>query len=79
MADHEYNEPWVSAGPLGDCTMQTSIENSVGMRIADVRWREESHRIVACVNACKGISTERLEAGALGWLNFVEPPGADGG
>lgn len=28
----------------------------------------DQRRIIACVNACKGIPTEELEAGELGWL-----------
>jgi len=52
-------EPWEVAEDK--CYMQ-QIVNSTGLCIAKLIEEEDAERIVACVNACKGITTEALEA-----------------
>lgn len=75
-------EPWRSWAPAdGDCakddTGETYAAGDLSRSMYDTTGRiilsscgnkADARRIVACVNACAGIPTEALEAGALGKL-----------
>ncbi len=56
-------EPWV--------TEDEFIDSVEGYAVARCRWdngdqgEEDAKRIVACVNACKGLTNEVLEAGIV--------------
>lgn len=59
-------EPWVEA--YSTVFTDTDRSHNRDLMVADCRKgvsaslaRENARRIVACVNACRGISTERLE------------------
>jgi hypothetical protein len=71
MTQQHTPEPWL----IGDEDDPSSISSSSGRPVAETlvavqRWTPEkqeedyanARRIVACVNACKGIPTETLEA-----------------
>lgn len=60
MSNKHEREPWV----LGGCSgrMVTTPSGYVGDGfIADVDTKDNARRIVACVNACRGLPTEELE------------------
>ncbi len=67
MSEHEHTkEPWKRAN--GTYVEDTAIEDSEGWRLACDVDPKNARRIVACVNACAGLSTEALESGALAEL-----------
>jgi hypothetical protein len=45
-----------------DSENESMIESGNGIHIASVQNEDDARRIVACVNACSGISNEELEA-----------------
>ena len=55
-------EPWEVAE---DKCYMNQIINSNSCCIAKLLEEADSQRIVACVNACKGITTEALAAGVI--------------
>ncbi|MDM5117230.1 hypothetical protein [Aeromonas hydrophila] len=60
MSNKHEREPWV----LGGCSgrMVTTPSGYVGDGyIADVDTKDNARRIVACVNACRGLPTDELE------------------
>ncbi|MFR9719917.1 hypothetical protein ACL00X_11230 [Aeromonas diversa] len=64
MSNKHEREPWV----LGGCSgrMVTTPGGYVGDGfIADVDTKDTARRIVACVNACEGMSNDELEGGLL--------------
>lgn len=64
MSNKHEREPWV----LGGCSgrMVTTPSGYVGDGfIADVDTKDNARRIVACVNACRGLPTEELEQKGL--------------
>ena len=53
----DYTEgPWEQEAPYGHLVIDRA-----GNLVADCARPEDARRIVACVNACEGISTENLE------------------
>lgn len=69
-------EPWFieDADYILDATGETVAEAH-----APAGWlaKDRARRIVACVNACAGIPTEALEAGALGRALDIAEVAAD--
>lgn len=81
-------EPWLQSHRLkpGDGGMyDTEVYDAAGKTIAVCAWYQVPHvggigtsrgenarRIVACVNACAGISTEDLEESAMSILQHME-------
>lgn len=64
MSNKHEREPWV----LGGCSgrMVTTPSGYVGDGfIADVDTKDNARRIVACVNACRGLPTDELEQKGL--------------
>lgn len=65
----KYGEPWFSQGvAIGDANGEAVLAllgSYVGGTAPLEQRRERARRIVACVNACKGISDAALEAGAV--------------
>jgi hypothetical protein len=58
-----YGEPWHTEGGDDDYSVHIDIYPvDRGYCIADRIDMDDARRIVACVNACAGISTEELEA-----------------
>ncbi len=61
----EYTEgPWEQETPHGHLVIDRA-----GNLVADCARPEDARRIVACVNACEGISTEQLDS----WLCMSRP------
>jgi transposase len=56
MSNHT-PEPWINCG-----TQKEDVRDADGFGICKARTND-ARRIVACVNACKGLTTESLEAG----------------
>jgi len=56
MADHS-PEPWLQAGDVILCGDGPDIAQTTGYN-----FDANARRIVACVNACKALSTEWLES-----------------
>jgi hypothetical protein len=56
----EFNEPWVAI-PWDD----GKIRDATGNTVLCVQYLEVRDRIVACVNACAGYSTEDLNNGTI--------------
>lgn len=70
MAEHS-PEPWSTQLIRGEDDMARSVVvcglfDANGKRVADFLCDPDLNRIVACVNACKGIPIETLEAVARG-------------
>lgn len=61
-------EPWASDKRDPVLFQDVLILDSNGKSIGKVWRSEDTLRIVACVNACAGISTEALEQGVIGAL-----------
>ena len=72
MVDEHTPEPWRISPELGDVmSMASGIKNDIVCDTAQSRvlvkktiTKEDARRIVACVNACAGISTAALEQAA---------------
>ncbi len=56
--------PWEQEAPYGHLVIDRA-----GNLVADCARPEDARRIVACVNACEGISTEQLDS----WLCMSRP------
>lgn len=77
MKTNHTPEPWIHC-PCGKCGELWNQDMDI--KILQTNWvtngihnLEDAHRIVACVNACKGITTEELENVGPGNLkNFLE-------
>jgi len=69
MSDHT-PEPW-RLYPPGACVPHYDVRERIvsdcpsGRSVSDPISEADARRIVACVNACAGIPTEALEAGAV--------------
>lgn len=64
----DFGRHWISAGHDIQIADVSDIEIGAGSGSVDVDAEEtqaNAERIVACVNACKGISTAALTSGAL--------------
>lgn len=59
MTQQHSPEPWSIHYDLGD------IIDSGGHYITRTSERLDTERIVVCINACRGISNEELEAGVV--------------
>ena len=62
-------EPWKKASLYRCYILSDTNEN-----VAITTYHEDARRIVACVNACAGITNEALEAGVVhsALINFEE-------
>lgn len=62
-------EPWAVSEPDPRYIRPGTIEDADGYRVAEA-WGSDCNkiaaRIVACVNACKGVSTKELEELGIG-------------
>jgi len=70
----EYGEPWTFRKDL-DISIYDCGGNFVGLSCRDDSYTE---RVIACVNACQGISNEELEAGvvankSIDWFKMPVP------
>lgn len=66
-------EPWYASDEDGNWRVMAADENG-GYTLADMCSDDQEangRRIVACVNACEGISTESLERGVSDWSIFM--------
>jgi hypothetical protein len=64
MAEHS-PEPWIISEYgryLGGAQFSVCSLARPDRIVAECKYEEEARRIVACVNACKGLSTAGLEA-----------------
>ena len=72
MTSQQNPEPWAVSEGDPRYVRPGGIEDAYGYRVAEAwghDYKEIASRIVACVNACKGISTKELEelgTGAIG-------------
>lgn len=62
MSEHT-KEPW-GIGRNGDNGIEITSNNGMYF-VAEVTDEDDARRIVACVNACAGISNERLAGGVI--------------
>jgi hypothetical protein len=64
-----YGEPWLAdeAGDIRDTLGRKPVLNGVALAVGprNVAADEWTRRVLACVNACAGIDTADLEAGAV--------------
>lgn len=86
MSDHAPEpwrtvQSWIVSGEKNDPLSPGEVLDDRrfygGRMVCESVDRADAARIVACVNACKGISTEGLEAVTRGekWLLCVKPTG----
>ena len=68
----KYNEPWYMGmelydeeGPLNEPEFDGTIRAEDGAWVCSISSEANARRIVACVNACRGITNEALEAGVI--------------
>ena len=60
-------EPWKVSDKRGVCREFYLADETGDEAISVVFYAANARRIVACINACKGITTEALEAGIIDW------------
>jgi hypothetical protein len=77
MAHKHTKEPWIVAGTALDIRTEDNQAT-----IASIDWGDDpevteanARRIVACVNACRGLSTESLEKDYVVWLHTLRANG----
>ncbi len=64
---------WVVAPRSGGCEVRGAADPYYGgILIAESLSRQNAHRIVACVNACAGLPTEKLERNTLHYMEEVD-------
>lgn len=66
--EKEYGYRWQGANIGSEHDGGTELVYGDG---PDLRRVEDARRIVACVNACKGLPTEELERYGIGCLDFL--------
>lgn len=60
MSEHS-PEPWREGEDMGFQLRQVLDANGLQVCAAEAGSPDDIHRIIACINACKGIPTEDLE------------------
>lgn len=60
MSEHT-KEPWKFLEPQG--VLSCEVVCADGVTIAEVEYEPDAHRIIACVNACEGVTQEMFDGG----------------